>query len=67
MSAGHIVAQIRLVFQTVPADRTASDGDYLAYVEVFKPAPGSIEDGAHVPDKDQRRVGHRLRVARPIC
>ena len=50
--SGHFVAQLRMVFRPCCRSRTS---EILAYVQPFKPAPGTIsqqEDGskAHVPD-----------------
>ncbi len=52
--AGHIVAQIRLIFQTVyevDSGKQAA-GDFFAYIEPFEPSPSFVRDGVHVPDAD---------------
>lgn len=51
--SGHFVAQLRMVFR--PRVLPHSKSDVLAYVQPFKPAPGTVsvqDDGskAHVPD-----------------
>ena len=52
--SGHFAAHLRMVFRPY---RHSKVSDILAYVQPFKPAPGTIsqqEDGskAHVPDDD---------------
>lgn len=43
------MAQIRLIFQPVNPD-PCSKSDFFAYVELFQPTRGQVEDGVHVKD-----------------